>query len=68
MYTLIRDAGLRGALGAEAASLFLSMLAAELFFKFHSFTLECTAFLATWCALSYLLSPARAARAARQGA
>ena len=68
MYTLIRHAGLRGALTAEAPSLFLSVLAAELFYKFHSFTLECTAFLATWFAVSYLLSVARRTRAARQSA
>jgi hypothetical protein len=68
MYTLIRHAGLRGALTAEAPTLFLSMLTAELFYKFHSFTLECTAFLATWFAASYLLSLARGTRAARQDA
>lgn len=68
MYTLIRHAGLRGALTAEAPTLFLSMLTAELLYKFHSFTFECTAFLATWFAASYLLSLARGARAARQDA
>jgi hypothetical protein len=26
----------------------VSMILAELFYKFHSFTLECIAFLATW--------------------
>ena len=26
----------------------LALVVAELFFKFHSFTLECLAFLATW--------------------
>jgi hypothetical protein len=66
MYTLIQRAGLRGALTAEAPTLFLSMLLAELFYKFHSFTLECAAFLATWYAASYLLSVARGRRAARE--
>lgn len=66
MYTLVRHAGLRRELTAEATSLFLSMLAAELFYKFHSFTLECAAFLATWFAVSYLFSLARVGRAARQ--
>ncbi|MCP4285353.1 MAG: hypothetical protein GY792_13010 [Gammaproteobacteria bacterium] len=28
-----------------------SLLIAELFYKFHSFTLECVAFLATWYVL-----------------
>lgn len=30
-----------------------SMVTAELFFKFHSFILECTAFLALWYALDW---------------
>ncbi|MGH9766233.1 MAG: hypothetical protein ACREAB_02260 [Blastocatellia bacterium] len=41
---------------AEASSLTLSIVTAELFYKFHSFTLECLAFLATWYAVSYLAS------------
>ena len=67
MYTLIQRAGIRGVLTAEAPSLFLSLLAAELLYKFHSFTLECAAFLATWYAASYLLSLARGRRPAREG-
>jgi hypothetical protein len=39
--------------------MFLAALVAEFFYKFHSFTLECVAFLATWFALSYLLSLVR---------
>jgi hypothetical protein len=34
----------------------LALLVAEVFYKFHSFTLECLAFLATWFLFSYLLS------------
>lgn len=67
MYTLIRHVGIRGALAAEAAPLFAALLAAELLYKLHSFTLECAAFVATWYALSYLLSLARGARPAREG-
>ena len=52
MHTLIRHVGFRETLATEAAPLLASMLVAELFFKFHSFTLECGAFLATWYALS----------------
>ena len=33
----------------------VSFVIAELFFKFHSFTLECGAFLATWYALDAVL-------------
>jgi hypothetical protein len=32
-----------------------SFVIAEVFFKFHSFTLECGAFLATWYALDAML-------------
>lgn len=42
-------------LPAFAASLFI----AELFYKFHSFTLECLAFLATWYVLDLLLGSVR---------
>ena len=56
MYSLYRQLGLKRSLTAEAPSLALSLLIAELFYKFHSFTLECVAFLATWLALSYVFS------------
>jgi hypothetical protein len=32
----------------RAPGLLLALAIAELFYKFHSFTLECIAFLATW--------------------
>ncbi len=54
MYTLIHNVGLRKGLLAEAPSLLVAMMVAELFYKFHSFTLECLAFLPTWFAVSYL--------------
>ncbi len=39
----------------QAPTLGTSLLLAELFYKFHSFTLECLAFLATWYGLDRLL-------------
>jgi hypothetical protein len=33
------------------AVILVSLVIAELFYKFHSFTLECLAFLATWYVL-----------------
>jgi len=66
MYTLIRDLGLRKALLAEAPSLFLSMVIAEIFYKFHSFTLECGAFLVTWFVVSYVSSVLRGLWSTRQ--
>ena len=56
MYTLIRSIPLRQLLLREAPALATSLVVAELFFKFHSFTLECAAFLATWFAIDGALS------------
>jgi hypothetical protein len=60
MYTLLRDIKLRAAFIAEGTALALSMLIAELFYKFHSFILECTAFLGTWYVVSFLVFQLRA--------
>ena len=54
MYTLMRQVGTREGLLIEAPSLIVAMVMAELFYKFHSFTLECAAFLGTWMVVSYL--------------
>ena len=51
MFTLVRSLPLRQLLLAQAPVLILSLIIAELFYKFHSFTLECIAFLATWYVL-----------------
>jgi hypothetical protein len=52
MYTLIRRAGVREAALIEAPSFAVSFILAEVFYKFHSFALECLAFLATWFVIS----------------
>ena len=59
MYTMIRNTELRRAALLEGPALLISMLIAEVAYKFHSFTLECVAFLLTWLAVSALLSFAR---------
>lgn len=51
MYTLIRSIPFRQLILEQIPALGLSLLIAELFYKFHSFALECTAFLATWYVL-----------------
>ncbi len=56
MYTLVRCVRLREGLRAEAPAFLLSLLVAEAFYKFHSFTLECACFLATWLAFGTVLS------------
>lgn len=57
MYELVRQVGLGAFVAREAGPLVASLAIAELAFKFHSFTLETLAFLATW----YLISGAQAA-------
>jgi len=51
MYSLLRTVSIREFLFAEAPALAASLFIAELFYKFHSFTIEAAAFLATWYAL-----------------
>ena len=65
MYTLLRSTGFQKELLIEGPSLVVSMVIAELFYKFHSFTFECVAFLATWCAVSCAVSLLRGAWTAR---
>ena len=56
MYTLLRNVQIKQALAVETPTLISSLVIAELFYKFHSFTLECLAFLATWFVISAVLS------------
>ena len=65
MHTLIRRVGFGSGLPTESTSLVLALVMAELFYKFHSFTLECGAFLATWWVISYFASRARQFRTAK---
>lgn len=53
MYTLFRSLPIKRLLFEQAPALALAWLTAELFYKFHSFTLECVAFLATWFVLDF---------------
>jgi len=48
MYALVRRLSAREALLVEIPALAAALAVAEFFYKFHSFTLECLAFLATW--------------------
>lgn len=54
MYTLIRQGSLRHLMLQQAPALTVSLVIAELFYKFHSFTLECLAFLATWFVVDFV--------------
>lgn len=54
MYSLYRNVDREATVSAEALPFAVSLILAEFFFQFHSFTLEMAAFLGTWFALSYL--------------
>lgn len=55
MYTLIRTMTLRSLLTEQLSTLISSLVIVEVFYKFHSFLLEASAFLATWFILDYAL-------------
>ncbi len=48
MNTLIRLIPFRQLIFEQVPAIATSLFIAELFYKFHSFSLECLAFLATW--------------------
>lgn len=48
MYTMLRILSLKRLAFEQVPALTCAWIIAELFYKFHSFTLECAAFLATW--------------------
>lgn len=54
MYQLIRATRRADLVRQQGPVLAVSLLIAELFYKFHSFTLETVAFLATWFVLDWL--------------
>lgn len=56
MYESVKQIGVMPFLAREAIPFGVSLLIAELFYKFHSFTLEALAFLATWYAISAISS------------
>jgi hypothetical protein len=66
MYALLRRTGIREGVLVEAPAFAVSLGLAECFYKFHSFTLECLAFLATWFVVGALVR--LAARPRSEGA
>lgn len=59
MFTLLRMLSVRRLLIEQFPSIAAAWLIAELFYKFHSFSLECAAFLATWFVFDALAQFAR---------
>lgn len=56
MFTLIRSLPTRQLLLEQVPAFTTSFVIAEMFYKFHSFTLECMAFLLTWYTLDAAIS------------
>lgn len=54
MFSLIKEVGVPATLRRELLPFAVAFLIAEFFYKFHSFALECAAFLATWHVLSFI--------------
>ena len=48
MFTLLQSLSARRIFMEQLPAIGAAWIVAELFYKFHSFTLECAAFLATW--------------------
>lgn len=59
MFTLLRELPLRRLLSEQLPTLVFAWAMAEMFYKFHSFSLECAAFLLTWCLADALLQGAK---------
>lgn len=55
MYTLIKTIPTRALFFEQFPAFAISLFIAELFYKFHSFTLECLAFLLTWYIFDFLI-------------
>ena len=68
MYTLLRLLPARRLTFEQLPVLLFAWAIAESFYKFHSFTLECGAFLATWFVLDALIQAVRVALAPRREA
>ena len=56
MYTLTRALSAKRFLIEQVPALGGALIVAEVFYKFHSFLLECVAFLATWYVFDALVA------------
>lgn len=69
MYTFLRVLPIRQLAFVQMPALVCAWVIAESFYRFHSFTLECGAFLATWfvldAATQLILAALKAAREVR---
>lgn len=58
MYTLLKSISWKRLGTEQVPALGGAWIVTELFYKFHSFTLECMGFLATWFVLDFLIQTA----------
>lgn len=56
MHKFIKSMSVREFFVEQVPAVVISILIAELFYKFHSFTLECLAFLATWYLVDFAIN------------
>ena len=56
MYTLVKSLTRHQFFSQQVPSMAVALVTAEIFYKFHSFILECAAFLVTWFVLDALSS------------
>lgn len=56
MHKLIASMTIREFLVQQVPGITLAIIIAELFYKFHSFTLECLAFMVTWYVIDLVYS------------
>jgi len=62
MYTLSKTVPARRVVLEQAPLALMAVGVSEVLYRFHSFTLECLAFLATWYALDWAVAHARGRR------
>jgi hypothetical protein len=65
MYSLLRNSTWKEILRDEVVPLFAAGVVAEMFFKWHSFTLETLGFLGVWFVFGWLSATVRQAIAGR---
>lgn len=68
MFTLVRLLTIKALVSEQLPTMAAAWLVAELVYKFHSFSLECAAFLATWFVFDALLQAAKRAVGGRAAA
>lgn len=56
MYTLLKQPRTKAEWAIETSTFIAALVLAEVVYKFHSFSLECLAFLATWTVASRLVT------------